>query len=113
MERKKILVVDDNGSILFLLKDGLENQENEVLCCSSAEEALKSAFDPDVIVSDINMPGGMNGIELAKSIKTKKPTIPIILMTALTPLPPFEPADAILGKPFPMEQLKNTINRFS
>ncbi len=81
--------------------------------CGHYQEALTSMFDPDVIVSDINMPGGMNGIELAKNIKTKKPSIPVILMTALTPLPSFEPADAILGKPFPIEQLNNTINKFS
>ena len=40
MERKKILVVDDSEPILFLLKDELEKQGNEVVCCSNAEDVL-------------------------------------------------------------------------
>ena len=113
--KKKILVVDDSRALLFLLSEEIRDQGDEPLCCESGEEALEkeTKFQPDVVLSDINMPGGMDGFQFSKEMKKKNPTIPIIIMTAITPLPSdIAPANAIIEKPFSMEhfyQVANTL----
>lgn len=109
--KRKILVVDDCKAILFLLKEEIEDQGDEALCCCSGEEALKKEreFKPDIVLSDIRMPGGMNGFEFSQKLKEQK-QIPIVLMTAETPLPECAPANAIIEKPFRMEDFNNIAN---
>ena len=67
-----IWVIDDDDSIRFVFDRALDvNQINHRLFSNGIEalEALKNEI-PDVIVSDINMPGGIDGLSLIKSIQT-------------------------------------------
>jgi signal transduction histidine kinase/DNA-binding response OmpR family regulator/ligand-binding sensor domain-containing protein len=81
-----ILIIDDNPDILNYLNDILY-EEYEVLMASGGEEGRALAFDnmPDIIVSDIMMPG-IDGITLCKELKAHINTshIPVILLTART-----------------------------
>ena len=62
----------------------------------------------DLVVSDIVMPGGMNGVELARAIRAKQPNLPILLVTGYagsatsTEFP-------VLRKPYRFEQLRQAI----
>lgn len=83
---QKILVVEDDEDFRFYLLDNLrENYAVEE--ARNAEEAWEKtlSFHPDMIVTDVNMPGD-TGIELCKKIKGDKRTlhIPVILLTALS-----------------------------
>lgn len=85
-EMPLILLVEDNDDFRFYLKDNLRLHYKIVEAADGKKgwhEAL--AHHPQLIVSDISMPG-MDGIELTKKIKSDKRTchIPIILLTALT-----------------------------
>lgn len=85
-EMPLVLIVEDNEDFRFYLKDNLRLHYKIVEAADGKQgwhEAL--ALHPQLIVSDINMPG-MDGIELTKKIKSDKRTshIPIILLTALT-----------------------------
>jgi two-component system, probable response regulator PhcQ len=79
--KKRILVVDDQRSILDLLREVLSREPYEVVCAGSAEEALQilEHSPADVIISDERMPG-MSGTRFLSIARRKYPeTIRIIL----------------------------------
>jgi signal transduction histidine kinase/DNA-binding response OmpR family regulator len=83
--KKTILVVEDNEDIRFYLKDNLKGMYKVEEATNGKEgwEKIKQ-LNPDLVVSDIMMPL-MNGVELARKIKTGTLTahIPVILLTAM------------------------------
>ncbi|GAB1438338.1 nitrogen regulation protein NR(I) [Providencia sp.] len=83
MAQGKIWVVDDDSSIRWVLERALSNAEFTCTCFDNAEAVLKALENshPDVLLSDIRMPG-TNGIELLNTIKQSHPLLPIIIMTA-------------------------------
>ncbi len=82
MTEKKILIIDDESSILDNLKDTFEFDKWRVALASSANEAIEkiSEFNPSVIISDINMPG-MSGLELLAILNSQNSLIPVILLS--------------------------------
>ncbi len=83
MERKKILVVDDEEDVRETLGTVLENLNYQALLAADGEEALSVVKNQrvDVVLSDLYMPG-MNGIELLKRVKTEKKNIIFMMITA-------------------------------
>lgn len=83
---KRVLVVEDNEDFRFYILDNLREYYQVEEARNSHEGWEKTlAFHPDIIVSDVNMPGN-TGIELCRKLKSDKRTmhIPVILLTALT-----------------------------
>lgn len=80
---KKILLVDDEESIHLLYRDALEEEGYEVHSALSGDEALNTLdiLKPDLVILDINMPG-LNGIDTLRSMKEKRPEMPVILSSA-------------------------------
>jgi len=83
---KKILIVDDEPTILLTLSYALRSRHVEVITASRlepAEEALKKQ-DIDLVIADIRMSGmlGEEGLELLTYIKRNWPGIQVIVMTA-------------------------------
>ena len=79
----RILLVDDEKSLLLTLAANLELDGFDVTTAESAQHAL-DLFETshfDLVLSDIRMPG-MNGVELFRAIRAKRPDFPVILMTA-------------------------------
>ena len=83
---KKILVVDDQAEIRELVEVTLRAEEFEIIQAKSALEAIEKAKSekPDLIILDIMMPGGMDGYEVCKILKSDSTTkkITIIFLTA-------------------------------
>lgn len=109
MQGKKLLIVDDESDIRLLLKEYLELEGYEVSLAANAMEAEKAlAWEPDLILLDINMPG-TDGLLWCEQIRDFV-QIPIIFLSART-----EEGDRIKGfkaggddyilKPFSMEEL--------
>jgi len=88
----KILIVDDEVSICDLLKINLEAEGYNVRYSNDGIEALQKIedFKPDLLILDLMLPG-MNGLEICKTVTSKRP-IPIIMLTAKSDL-----VDKILG----------------
>jgi len=84
---KPIWVVDDDQSIRFVLEKALQREDFRVRCFASPREVLKALDDdePQVLVSDIRMPGG-SGIDLLAEVKQRHPGLPVIIMTAYSDL---------------------------
>ncbi len=83
MDYFSILVVDDEVDFLETVVNRLKKRNIDTVGVTSAEEALKLMDQRrfDVVVQDIKMPGGMDGIEALREIKHKAPLTEVILLT--------------------------------
>jgi len=84
---KPIWIVDDDQSIRFVLEKALAREEFAVRSFTNPRDVLAALDDdePQVLVSDIRMPGG-SGIELLSKVRESHPTLPVIIMTAYSDL---------------------------
>ncbi|MBC5766937.1 nitrogen regulation protein NR(I) [Ramlibacter albus] len=88
---KPIWIVDDDQSIRFVLEKALMREDLPTRSFTNAREvlaALDTANDddgPQILVSDIRMPGG-NGLDLLTKVKERHPGLPVIIMTAFSDL---------------------------
>ncbi|MDP2968690.1 MAG: sigma-54 dependent transcriptional regulator [Deltaproteobacteria bacterium] len=115
----KILVVDDEKDMRWLLsnilkEDGYTIYEAED--CGHALNFLKKDSPPDLILLDLRIPGEMDGIDLLKEIKTTRPEIQVIILTAYGNIGSAVEAIKLgaydyLAKPFENERLRLTIKR--
>ena len=114
---KPVWIVDDDRSIRWVFEKALSREGIAYNSFASAREALDALSDgaPQVLVSDIRMPG-QSGIELLQAVKQRHPAVPVIVMTAYSDL---ESAVAAfqsgayeyLPKPFDVEQAVELIRR--
>ncbi|QIC13881.1 nitrogen regulation protein NR(I) [Morganella morganii] len=83
MQPGKIWVVDDDSAIRWVLERALSSAGYACVCFDSAENALAAlnSGQPDVLISDIRMPG-MDGLSLLVAVKQHNPLLPVIIMTA-------------------------------
>lgn len=110
----KILVVDDEKNILKLYQVELEDEGYTVVTANSGKEALE-VFDrenPDLVTLDILMPD-MDGIQVLRYLKEKRPTIPVIMLTAYDYRDDFSVwvSDAYVVKSSDLTTLKATIKQ--
>jgi DNA-binding response OmpR family regulator len=79
----KILIVDDDQNILHLYKEDIEEEGYEVIIADSGKEALRlfEEENPDLVSLDISIPD-IDGIQLLRLMKEKRPHVPIIMITA-------------------------------
>ncbi|MGD8712145.1 MAG: nitrogen regulation protein NR(I) [Thiohalophilus sp.] len=87
MSKETIWIVDDDRSIRWVLEKAFKNADMEVRSFDEAEGVLRALNrdEPDVIISDIRMPG-MDGLELLSRIHEKHIDLPVIIITAHTDL---------------------------
>ncbi|HWR36786.1 MAG TPA: response regulator transcription factor [Clostridia bacterium] len=78
-----ILVVEDEPNMVTGLRDNFEFEGYHVLTAMDGVEGLRCALDesPDLVVLDVMMPK-MSGLEVCKQLRAKRPSIPIIMLTA-------------------------------
>ena len=84
---KPIWIVDDDQSIRFVLEKALARENLPVRSFTNPRDVLAALDDdePQVLVSDIRMPGG-SGIDLLGKVKERLPGLPVIIMTAFSDL---------------------------
>ncbi len=84
---KPIWIADDDQSIRFVLERALARENLQVRSFSNARDVMAAleTEQPQVLVSDIRMPGG-SGIDLLAKVKLKHPGLPVIIMTAFSDL---------------------------
>ncbi|MEO7667129.1 MAG: response regulator transcription factor, partial [Dehalococcoidia bacterium] len=79
---KKILVVDDEPTLLATLTYSLEQENFQVITASDGEAAVDSAraYQPDLVVLDLMLPG-MSGLEVCRVLR-KESSVPVLMLTA-------------------------------
>ena len=82
MERK-VLIVDDERSIVDILKYNIEKDGTKAICAYDGKEGLRLARteDPDVILLDVMLPE-MDGFEVCRTLRAEGNNVPIIMITA-------------------------------
>src|SRR5437660_12505326 len=83
-EALRVLLVDDNASVLRFLVSAVASNNCEVTRAPTAEQAMELLGDApfDLVVSDIKMPG-LSGLDLLRAIKSKQPATPVVLITGV------------------------------
>jgi CheY-like chemotaxis protein len=114
MKESKILVIDDEKEICFLLKEYFEEGGHTVSCSFDGLEGIEKvkSFDPSIILLDMRMPG-MDGSEALKKIKELTPS-PVLCVSAVIDNNMVEEclqngAYAYVFKPISLEDLSKTI----
>jgi PAS domain S-box-containing protein len=106
-----VLLVEDNAEVAEVGREMLAQLGYTVRLAIDAHAALaalgRESFD--LVVSDIVMPGGMNGVELARAIRADKPGLPILLVTGYAGSAGGAPEFPVLRKPYRFEQLRQAI----
>ena len=112
-----LLIVDDEKNMSISLQTIMESEGYEVRPAESAEQALKFLAQEEcfMVVTDARL-GGMSGYELLKEIKSRRPDLPVLVITAYaTPKLAVEAiksgAEDYLAKPFAPEELIHAVAR--
>ncbi len=112
---KKILIVDDDQILLDMLIETLDSLGYQAQGAKNGEEALQKidSTEFDLVITDIRMPK-MDGISFLKTLKEKKPKLPVIMITgfslAYTQQRAIqEGADGYLVKPFKIEKIEELV----
>jgi CheY-like chemotaxis protein len=112
----QILLVEDDDEVAALVSEMLGQLGYDVTRASSAAAALGALADGrpiDLIFSDIMMPGGMNGVELAREIKKRRSDIPILLTSGYAEASVHDAETAgiaILAKPYHIDELATALS---
>jgi len=83
MDTFRILVIDDEVDFLETIVNRLKKRKLDAIGVTSGEEAITLLKEQlfDVIILDIKMPGGMDGIEALREIKKIQPLVEVLLLT--------------------------------
>jgi len=116
-EHNKVWIIDDDQSMRWVLERALSREGLEVVSFAEPEKLLGrfNLETPDVIISDVRMPG-MEGIALLNEIKQRVPRLPVIIMTAYSDLDrtvsAFQGgAFEFLSKPFDIDEVVSLVKR--
>jgi CheY-like chemotaxis protein len=111
---RRVLVVEDDPNVAEVAMAVLEDMGHEVLVRSDAASALallQQGTIVDLVFSDIVMPGGMTGIELAEAISAQFPLLPILLATGYSSAALAQGAlrFPVLAKPYSVQELSRRV----
>ncbi|MGN6154577.1 MAG: PAS domain S-box protein [Sphingomicrobium sp.] len=112
-----VLVVDDEPTVRMLVGDTLAELGYRGIEAADADSALKvleSDVNIDLLITDVGLPGGTNGKELADAARKSRPKLKILFITgyaenAAISNGHLEPGMHVLSKPFPMDKLASRI----
>ena len=114
---RRILIVDDDSVLRDSLSEALANTNTDVRPAEHAEAAIALMDEraPDVVISDVRMPG-LDGLALLKLLRERAPSVDVILMTAFDDMPTVvtamrEGARDFLVKPLDLHDLRGVLNK--
>lgn len=118
MIKPVVLVVEDEPLLRLLASDMIEEAGFEVLQASNSTVAIatmEDRLDVRVVFTDVDMPGGINGIKLAACIQARWPTVHVIV-TSGKPWPADEPVPAnveFFSKPYLKDHVLGIVKRMA
>jgi signal transduction histidine kinase len=104
----RVLLVEDNEALCQVTATVLRSDGCEVVCAPSAQEALRlvgMAPGFDAVVSDVQMPGAMDGVALATRLRQILPNLPVVLISGHPGKTTPPPGIRLVRKPCPPEVL--------
>jgi CheY-like chemotaxis protein len=113
LDRQTILVVEDNvevRKVAVSLLEQLGYPAIEVETAAEALDVLASGEHIDLVFSDVVLPGQVDGLALARTLKQRYPRIPVVLTTGYTRVFEADPEFPVLRKPYQMSTLGRVIH---
>lgn len=107
-----ILVVEDDPSIRLLLAEELRDAGFVVIEAASADEALEyflSHQPVDLVFTDVQMPGSIDGLELARRLHGLAPALPLIVTSGAIGRDTVDPAFRYIAKPYRMDDVRELV----
>jgi DNA-binding response OmpR family regulator len=109
-----VLIVEDDPVFSYAVKRHLERHHYRVICVTSSMDAFKQFENEqiDVLIADVRLlDGEPHGLSLARTLRNKRPTLPVILVTAYPELLEGDSAlpGLVLHKPFELATLRDAI----
>ena len=109
-----VLVVDDDPSIRLLCRVNLQLDGHEVHEAGTLAEARAAIAESniDVVILDVHVAGG-NGVDLLAELRASRPELPVALLTGTADRDELlrAGADALIPKPFTLDELRETVDR--
>lgn len=114
MPSTTVLVVDDARAIRLLCRVNLDLDGHTVHEAATLEEArlVLGAEPVEIVLLDVHVGGG-DGLELLRELQAAHPGIGVVMLTGTAVLDPAvrDSVDAVLGKPFKIEELREVVGR--
>lgn len=117
LEKKKVLIVDDQNGIRVLLMEVFNSEGYITYQAPNGKVALEIVHEetPDIVLLDMKIPG-MDGLEILKQIKQMKPDMNVIMMTAYGELDMIKEATELgarmhFTKPFDIDEMRIAVNK--
>ncbi|GBQ62554.1 putative two component response regulator [Ameyamaea chiangmaiensis NBRC 103196] len=120
MQDRVILVVDDEWTIRMLVGDVVEDFGYRLLEAGTGPQALALLRDSgpiDLLITDLRLPGGVSGLDIAGEARTRQPGLRVLFMTGyadagLMTMAATDPSVRVVLKPFDIRELQQTIETF-
>ena len=106
---RRILLVDDNDDVRDMVVQMLVHVGHSVIVANSGEQALSMLDEqqPDLLISDVLMPGEIGGRELADEVRKRVPDMPILMISGYVQAPDL--GYPLLAKPFSLTDLEDAL----
>lgn len=111
----QILIVEDDPLIREFVVEALRDEGYDVIHAGTGEEALAWCKKriADVLVTDIMLPGKVDGWEIAERCREHDPNLPVVYATAFSPVEARPvPGSLVLQKPYQPEDLVQAVRQF-
>jgi CheY-like chemotaxis protein len=112
-----ILVVEDEILVRAAVCDALRDRGYTVIEAASAEEALSVLHSPvrvDLVLTDLMMPGAMDGAALVKLIRAEFPFLKVVMVSGQLPSPTIQPLlDGYFSKPAALSQIASYLQQLT
>ncbi|NKE44288.1 PAS domain-containing protein [Roseomonas frigidaquae] len=111
----RLLLVEDDTDVGDLTEEVLRHLGHTVSRVDSAQAALsvlKQGLQVDLVMTDVVMPGGQDGLDLARTLRSQRPELPIVLCSGFSgaPLRVAAAGLPLLRKPFGLEELRGALS---
>ena len=109
--RVTVLLVDDEEVVRGPTADWLRELGYMVLEARDGRDALRvlATSRPDLLVTDIGLPGGMNGRQVAEAVRERWPRLPVLFVTGYAGSTVLPPGVEVIGKPFALDDLARRV----
>ena len=109
-----ILLVEDDVLVRLATAELLRDEGYVVLEAVDGREALaliETGHPMDLVITDIRMPGGIDGMKLSMEVKAMRANLPVMLFSSHLPGDALHGADAFLQKPYEPKELFSLVNK--
>ena len=112
LQPRTILVVEDEVLIRMMVSEALRMRGLVVIEAATAEEALivlQSDRPVDLLLSDVRLPGSMDGVALAAWVRANRPALKIVIASSHAGTQPKGAVDAVFDKPYDLDEVGDCI----